>query len=273
MSGLARLALFAKIHIAFSKNEADPEAVLPSIEDFVRNAPKDPRCPNLFYTIGLVAKDARLKDAMEDRIIRDYPESTVGPNAARRKARSMIGKPFELSFKDAISGKAISIEGRRGKVVVIDFWSTTCGPCVEELPSLKATYAKYKDKGVEFISVSLDRPESEGGLEAVKAFVAKNEVPWPHRHSTTDGRIGRLKTTRPCDSSLRRSPNGYRASSAEWNAGFTYRLHPTPKVFSHVAVGQGSPDTRDVFRSRVGMSPTIELTTSGPSVVEADAVS
>lgn len=179
-SALRAEALFAKTHIAHAQHSDDPKSLLPAIEEFVRSAPKDPRCPNLFYTVGLMAKDASLRLAMEDRIIKDYPDSSVGVSAAaRRKARSMIGKPFVLAFKDAITGKSVSMDGLRGKVVVIDFWSTTCGPCVEELPALKDTYVKYKDKGVEFVGISLDRPESEGGLSAVKAFIAKNNVPWP----------------------------------------------------------------------------------------------
>jgi hypothetical protein len=47
------------------------------------------------------------------------------------------------------------------------------------MPEMKATYEKYKDKGVEFLGVSLDDPESEGGLKKLKDFVAENKVPWP----------------------------------------------------------------------------------------------
>ena len=52
------------------------------------------------------------------------------------------------------------MKGLKGKVVVIDFWATWCGPCVAEMPTMKKLYAEYKDKGVEFIGVSL---EPEGG--------------------------------------------------------------------------------------------------------------
>ncbi len=53
----------------------------------------------------------------------------------------------------------------KGKVVVIDFWATWCGPCVAEMPNMKKLYAEYKDKGVEFVGVSLDKSKEQGGLD------------------------------------------------------------------------------------------------------------
>jgi thiol-disulfide isomerase/thioredoxin len=67
----------------------------------------------------------------------------------------------------------------KGKVVIIDFWATWCGPCVKSMPELKELYAKYRDKGVEFIGVSLDQPKEKGGLDKLKAFVKEKEIAWP----------------------------------------------------------------------------------------------
>src|SRR5262249_46403786 len=48
-----------------------------------------------------------------------------------------------------------------------------------EMPTMKKLYAKYRDKGVEFIGVSLDHPKDEGGLDSLRKFVKENGIEWP----------------------------------------------------------------------------------------------
>jgi peroxiredoxin len=137
---------------------------------------------------------ARQQDALRDRVVREYPDFFKDGQApwerrqrerearladGQRRQCERIGEPFELEFADAITGRPVSVRALRGKVVVVNFWPAYGGLIAGHIPKMKRLYAEYHDKGVEFIGVSVDVPEESGRLEALKAFVAKEQVPWP----------------------------------------------------------------------------------------------
>ena len=73
-----------------------------------------------------------------------------------------------------VDGKEVSVKDFRGKVLLIDFWATWCGPCVAEIPNLKKTYAKLHKKGFEIVGISLDSSEQK-----LTDYVNKNSMGWP----------------------------------------------------------------------------------------------
>ena len=151
---------FLKARVLLADRNLGPEKAIPVIEEFVKLAPKDPRGPMVLYLTTQGPGGQARKAEVEERILKDYPDSShASMIKGERRQREAIGKPFELEFTDAIKGSTVSIKGLKGKVVVIDFWATWCGPCVAEMPTMKKLYAEYKDKGVEFIGVSLDQPK------------------------------------------------------------------------------------------------------------------
>ncbi|MDI6809407.1 MAG: TlpA disulfide reductase family protein [Candidatus Eisenbacteria bacterium] len=77
-------------------------------------------------------------------------------------------KAPDFTLKD-LSGNDVTLSNFKGKVVLIDFWATWCGPCKMEIPHLKELYSQYKKEGFEVIGISLDR----GGMRVVKPFVEK----------------------------------------------------------------------------------------------------
>jgi len=157
-----------------------PKADLAPIEAFLKLAPKDERAATLLYLGSQRVSDEDAKKTLEDRLLKDFPKSQfVDSIKGARHQKESIGKPFELEFSDAIKGTNVSMSGLKGKVVVVDFWATWCGPCVAEMPKMKELYGEFHDKGVEFIGVSLDQPKEAGGLDALKKYVQENHIPWP----------------------------------------------------------------------------------------------
>jgi peroxiredoxin len=60
----------------------------------------------------------------------------------------------DVTFVD-LTGQKITSESLRGKVVMVNFWATSCVTCVKEMPDMVETYNKYKDRGLEFIAVAM----------------------------------------------------------------------------------------------------------------------
>ena len=73
------------------------------------------------------------------------------------------------------AGKTWNLAAMKGKVVLIDFWATWCGPCVGEIPNLKQVYAQYKDRGFEIVGVSLDGDDRA----TFDQWLEENDVRWP----------------------------------------------------------------------------------------------
>ena len=158
----------------------DPDKAMVTIDEYAKVTGNDPKTASLMYQIASMVDDEAAKKKIIDRIVKEYPDSPVIASiAAQRRQEEGVGKPFELEFTEAIKGSQISMASLKGKVVVVDFWATWCGPCIAEMPTMKKLYAEYKDKGVEFVGVSLDQPKEAGGLDKLKEYVAKNDIQWP----------------------------------------------------------------------------------------------
>ncbi len=93
--------------------------------------------------------------------------------AGMARRLSLSGHPMVITGT-LLSGEPFDQRALAGKVVLVDFWATWCGPCVAEMANLEAEYAKWHDKGFEVVGVSLDEDR-----DTLEQFVTTRKIPWP----------------------------------------------------------------------------------------------
>lgn len=98
------------------------------------------------------------------------------------------GRTIRDFTSTTLDGETVSPESLKGKVYLLDFWATWCGPCIAELPHLRRAYKQYNEQGFEIVSISLDSEK-----EDLTDFLGKNEMPWKHVYDEdrdADQRLG-----------------------------------------------------------------------------------
>lgn len=121
-----------------------------------------------------IAYFIKVADALTTKYpdIQTLKEFKAYVNKGKRVAMGMPAP--EITMND-ISGKPRSLVSLKGKVVIVDFWASWCKPCRAENPFVVSVYNKYKDKGLDMFSVSLDQ-QKDAWLKAIQ----KDNLAWPN---------------------------------------------------------------------------------------------
>lgn len=94
--------------------------------------------------------------------------TTAGFAATAKSSRPLLHKPAPAFVRIDLDGNEIGLRAMRGKVVLLNFWATWCGPCLEELPRFKEWQRRYGDQGFAIIAVSMD-----DSPDPVRVFVGR----------------------------------------------------------------------------------------------------
>ena len=150
--------------------------------------------PNAVMLDGKALAQLKQDDAAKARF-QQFVKMAPADSPERQRALRYIDRPeltrakmapaFSVTTED---GQRISMDDLQGKVVLLDFWATWCGPCREALPHIQNVAKKFRGQQLVILSVSLDTDEQKW-----KDFIAKNEMTWPqYRDGGFTGPIAKM---------------------------------------------------------------------------------
>lgn len=137
--------------------------------------------PDAVFTDGQVLARLKQDDAAKARF-EQFVKMRPADDPERQRALRYISQPELARARMApafavttIDGQHVSLDDLKGKVVLIDFWATWCGPCREALPHMRSIAKNFQGQPLVVLSISLDSDEQKW-----KEYIAKNEMTWMH---------------------------------------------------------------------------------------------
>lgn len=182
---LATTAAFEKANTLFTA----PETLLPDrklrfnrVVDAVLELgsldPPHPNAPGILSVLATVTEQEGSVDRalqMYKILAEKFPGNENSRFAAGNVTRlSAVGQPIEGLKGSSLDGAPVALDDFRGKVVLVDYWATWCGPCMVEMPELKKIRAELQPEGFEILGINTDVNPGKAAL-----FLKENGYDWP----------------------------------------------------------------------------------------------
>ncbi|MCA9192491.1 MAG: TlpA family protein disulfide reductase [Planctomycetales bacterium] len=129
----------------------------------------------------------QLMDSLLEKDQREEMQSLRLNLQASVRRLELLGKKLELAALD-INGNRIQVDDFAGKFLIVDFFATWCQPCLSDLERIKVLHAKYKERGLEVISISLDHDR-----ETLDKYLTTADLSWPVIYDSADDPNERLQ--------------------------------------------------------------------------------
>jgi len=160
---------FAKIQVEWLK----------TLEQYIKDYPATPDAAEAMLQLAISQEFVGQEDDAKKwyaRIVKEFPDSPASKKAAGARTRlESVGKSITLSGKSPM-GSPVRLADQRGKVVLIQYWATWCGPAKADMATLKELRKKY-GRSFTVIGVNLD-----SDVKQLNAYLVENPLPWPQIH-------------------------------------------------------------------------------------------
>jgi len=179
-------ALVSKIETKFRAGAKTEAALAPELSEFdeLLTKHKGEKTDDVAQILFMKAEiyqmlDAAKGKALGEQLKREFPDSAAvkmlkqQEEAEKVRAALAEGTKFPDFNEKDLNGQPLSVANYAGKVVLVDFWATWCGPCVQEIPNVIKTYQAHHKDGFEIIGISLD-----GDRQSLTSFTKEKNMTW-----------------------------------------------------------------------------------------------